>query len=202
MPERSLRRGLPAAIPRFATPSCEEMLTAIFAGPFGPLVIFLLRIVDVSLATTRMLLAIRNQRMLVPLIGFVEVMVWLFAAGNAIRFLDSPLHVLAYAGGFAMGNMVGLWVEEKLALGLATVRVISAHGGVELADSLRELGFGVTEFAGQGREGLVEVVYTAARRAQVPRILREVDYWDPDAFVTVEEPRAIHRGWMFDKRRK
>lgn len=178
------------------------MLEAVFAGPWGPLVIFSLRIVDVSLATMRMLLAVRNQKLLVPLIGFFEVLVWLFAAGNAIRFLDSPLHVVGYAAGFSMGNIVGLWVEEKLALGLATVRIISAHGGVEMADSLRNKGFGVTEFAGQGREGTVEVVYTVARRAQISRILREVDFWDPDAFVTVEEPRAIHRGWMMQKRRK
>lgn len=178
------------------------MLDMLFGGPWGPLVIFGLRIVDVSLATTRMLLAIRNQKLLVPLIGFVEVLVWLFAAGNAIRYLDSPLHVIGYAGGFATGTVVGLWVEEKLALGLATIRIISAHGGVELADALREKGFGVTEFSGHGREGRVEVVYTVARRAQIRRILSEVNYWDPDAFVTVEEPRAIYRGWMFQKRRK
>lgn len=179
-----------------------EMIDAIFGGPWGPLVIFALRIVDVSLATTRMLLSVRGQRVVVPIIGFFEVLLWLFAAGNAIRFLDSPLHVMGYAGGFAAGNAVGLWVEEKLALGLATVRVISAHGGVEMADALREKGFGVTEFAGQGRHGTVEVVYTVARRADVKRILRIVDTWDPDAFVTVEEPRAIHRGWMLQKRRK
>ena len=137
-----------------------------------------------------------------PIIGFFEVLVWVFAAGSAIRFLDSPLHVIGYAGGFATGNVVGLWVEEKLALGLATVRIISSHGGVELADALREKGFGVTEFSGQGREGPVEVVYTVARRAQVREIFRVVDVWDPDAFVTVEEPRAIHRGWMFDRKKK
>lgn len=178
------------------------MLETVFAGPLGPLVIFLLRIVDVSLATTRMLLAVRNQKLLVPLIGFFEVLIWLYAAGTAIRFLDSPLHVVGYAGGFATGNVVGLWVEEKLALGLATMRIISAHGGVELADALREKGFGVTEFAGQGREGPVEVVYTVVKRAQVSRVMAEVRMWDPGAFVTVEEPRAIHRGWLFDKRRK
>ncbi|HUG39786.1 MAG TPA: DUF2179 domain-containing protein [Longimicrobiales bacterium] len=178
------------------------MLETLFAGPLGPLVIFSLRIVDVSLATTRMLLAVRSQKLLVPLIGFIEVLIWLYAAGTAIRFLDSPLHVIGYAAGFAAGNVVGLWMEEKLAFGLATVRIISAHGGVELADALRAKGFGVTEFAGQGREGPVEVVYTVARRSQIRPILREVDHWDPRAFVTVEEPRAIHRGWMFDKRRK
>jgi uncharacterized protein YebE (UPF0316 family) len=177
-------------------------LEAIFAGPWGPLVIFGLRIIDVSLSTTRMLLAVRGQRALVPVIGFFEVMIWLFAAGSAIQYLNSPLHVVGYAGGFAAGNAVGLWVEERLALGLATIRIISEHGGVEVADALREAGFGVTEFSGQGREGTVEVVFTAARRGQVKAIMALVDAWAPDSFVTVEEPRAIHRGWLLQKRRK
>ena len=179
-----------------------EAITELFGGPFGPLVIFAMRIVDVSMATMRMLMAVRGQRVIAPLIGFFEILIWLFAAGSAIRFLDSPLHVIGYAGGFAAGNALGLWVEEKLALGLATVRIISEHGGVEMADALREQGFGVTEFAGQGRHGTVEVVYTAARRADVKRILRVADQWDPQAFVTVEQPRAIHRGWLLQRRRK
>lgn len=179
-----------------------ELIDQLFGGPWGPLVIFSLRIVDVSLATLRMLLSVRGQRVLVPIIGFFEVLIWLFAAGNAIRYMHSGLHVLGYAGGFAAGTVVGLWVEERLAFGLATVRIISAHGGVELADALREQGFGVTEFAGEGREGRVEVVYTVARRSQIKGILALADLWDPAAFVTVEEPRSIRRGWMLQKRRK
>lgn len=179
-----------------------DMIEAIFGGPWGPLVIFLLRIVDVSLATLRMLLSVRGQRVLVPIIGFFEVLIWLFAAGNAIKYLNSPLHVLGYAGGFAAGSAVGLWVEEKLAFGLATVRIISGHGGVELADALRERGFGVTEFSGEGREGKVEVVYTVARRSEIRGIYDVIDVWDPDAFVTVEEPRSIRRGWLLQRRRK
>jgi uncharacterized protein YebE (UPF0316 family) len=179
-----------------------DMIEALFGGPWGPLVIFLLRIVDVSLATLRMLLSVRGQRVLVPIIGFFEVLIWLFAAGNAIRYLNSPLHVLGYAGGFAAGSAVGLWVEEKLAFGMATVRIISAHGGVELADALREQGYGVTEFAGEGREGKVEVVYTVARRSEIRGIYDVIDLWDPDAFVTVEEPRSIRRGWLLQRRRK
>jgi uncharacterized protein YebE (UPF0316 family) len=96
-----------------------EIIEQLFGGPWGPLVIFLLRIVDVSLATVRMLLSVRGQKLLVPLIGFFEVLIWLFAAGNAIRHLSSPYHVIGYAGGFAAGTAVGLWVEEKLAFGLA-----------------------------------------------------------------------------------
>lgn len=177
-------------------------MDALFASAFGPVVIFCLRIVDVSLATLRMLMVMRGRKLLAPVIGSVEVLVWIFAVGNAIRHLDSPLHLLGYAGGFAAGTWVGLKLEEKLALGTAAVRILSRHGGVEIAEALRERGFGVTEFAGHGREGTVEMVYAVLRRRDLPSVFEQVRIWDPDAFVTVEEPRAIQRGWMFDKRRK
>jgi uncharacterized protein YebE (UPF0316 family) len=178
------------------------VLDAVFGSVFGPLVIFGLRIVDVSLATLRMLLSMRGQKRLVPLIGFFEVLVWITAVGNAIAFLDSVPHLLGYAAGFAAGTIVGLWIEEKMALGHASLRVMSAHGGVEIAEALRERGFGVTEFPAQGKDGRMEVVYAVLRRRDLPAALAQVSAWDPAAFVTVEEPRAIHRGWMFDKRRK
>lgn len=171
-------------------------IDAIFSGPWGPVLIFFLRIVDVSLSTLRILLSVRNVRVAVPLIGFFEVLIWIFAVGNAIRHLNSAWHVLGYAAGFSAGAMVGLWLEGKLAIGLATMRVISRHTGVELAESLRALGCGVTEFLGQGREGRVEVLYTVVPRRRIQQVLSEVERWDPGAFVTVEEPRLIRRGWM------
>jgi uncharacterized protein YebE (UPF0316 family) len=174
----------------------------LFASAYGPIVIFLLRIVDVSLATLRMLMIMRGRKRLAPLIGSVEVLVWIFAVGNAIRHLDSTWHLAGYAGGFAAGTWVGLQIEEKLALGMSTVRIFSRHGGVEIAEALRERGFGVTEFAGQGREGTVEMVYAVLRRRDLPSAMQEIRLWDPDAFVTVEEPKSIQRGWMFSARRK
>jgi uncharacterized protein YebE (UPF0316 family) len=173
-----------------------EALDALFAGPWGPIVIFMLRIVDVSMSTVRIVLAVRGRKYVVPLIGFFEVLVWVFAVGNAIRFLDSPLHLLGYAGGFASGSFVGLLIEERLAIGYATIRVVSRHAGVEMSDALRALGFGVTEFAGQGRDGPVEVAYTVCQRRDIPRVVAEVERWDTQAFITVEEPRDIRWGWM------
>src|SRR5215213_4772163 len=160
-------------------------LDALFGSAYGPVLIFGLRIVDVSLATIRMLLSMRGQKKLVPLIGFFEVLIWITAVGNAVKFLDSPVHLLGYAGGFAAGTVVGLWIEEKMALGLSALRVMSRHGGVEIAEALRERGFGVTEFPAQGRDGRMEVVYAVLRRREVPVALAQVNVWDPDAFVTV-----------------
>jgi uncharacterized protein YebE (UPF0316 family) len=176
-------------------------MESLFAGPWGPLVIFGLRVVDVSMSTMRILLAVRGHRLIVPFIGFFEVLIWVVAVGNAIRFLDSPLHLLGYAAGFATGSLVGLLIEERLAIGHAIVRIVSRHAGVELADALRALGFGVTEFAGQGRDGPVEVSYTVCQRREIPRVIAEVERWDRQAFITVEEPRDIRWGWISSSRR-
>ena len=173
-----------------------EALDALFAGPYGPLIIFCLRIVDVSMSTIRILLAVRGYKVIVPILGFFEVLVWVFAVGNAIRFLDSGWHLLGYAGGFATGSVVGMLIEERLAIGFATIRVVSTHAGVEMADALRNIGFGVTEFGGQGRDGRVEVVYTVCLRRDIERVVSEVERWDRQAFITVEEPRDIRWGWM------
>jgi uncharacterized protein YebE (UPF0316 family) len=177
-------------------------LEALFSGPYGPFVIFGLRIVDVSMSTIRILLAVRGHKMVVPLIGFFEVLIWVTAVGNAIKFLDSPLHLLGYAGGYATGSIVGLLIEEQLAIGYATIRVVSTHAGVEMADGLRTIGFGVTEFGAMGRDGRVEVLYTVCKRRDVARVITEIERWDAQAFITVEEPREIHWGWMQAGRRE
>jgi len=174
----------------------------LLAGLWGPLLIFGLRIVDVSLATLRMLLTMRNARKLVPLIGFFESLIWVLAVGTAIRNLHSPLHILGYAGGFATGTVVGLWLEGKLAVGLATIRISTRTSGEEVANDLRARGFGVTEFEGKGRQGRVELIYTLVKRRQIPEVLEVVEHMDPGAFISVEEPRTIRRGWMFSTRRK
>jgi uncharacterized protein YebE (UPF0316 family) len=177
-------------------------MEALLLGPGGPLIIFFMRIADVSLATIRMLLIMRNHRLLAPVIGLFEVLIWLFAAGVAIQHLESGWHVLGYAGGFAAGNWVGLWLEGKLALGLAAMQVFTPSRGAEVSDALREIGHGVTEVKGRGRDGTVEVVYSVVKRKDARRAMEAVHGLDADAFVTLGEVSAIHYGWMFPKRRK
>lgn len=177
-------------------------MTELFAGPWGPVLIFALRIVDVSLATIRMLLTMRDARTVVPFIGFVEATIWVLAVGTAIQNLHSVWHVLGYSAGFGTGTLVGLWLEGKLAMGLAALRIISRDDGEAVANTLRDQGFGVTEIPGHGREGRVEILFTVVKRRQIGRVLEIVESLDHDAFVAVEEPRAIRRGWMFSGRRK
>lgn len=173
----------------------------LLAGPWGPLLIFGLRIVDVSMGTTRFLLVTRGARLPASLLGFFEILIWITAAGAAVRNLGSPWHVVGYAGGFATGTAVGMWLEEKLALGTATVQAFCREPHPDVSDILREMGFGVTEVEGEGLEGTVDIVSTVVRRRQVPRVIQAVEAADPDAFIAVYEAQ-VRRGWLGGARRK
>lgn len=177
-------------------------MEAILVGFWGPILIFFMRICDVSLATIRMLMIMRNARIWAPVIGFFEVLIWLLAAGTAIQHLGSPWHVLGYAGGFAAGNFVGLLLEGKLAFGFASVQIFARSHGSELAEALRAFGHGVTQLQGKGRGGPVDLILSVVKRRDLPAINLLVNDLAPESFVSVEEPSAIQHGWLFPKRRK
>lgn len=169
-------------------------IEAVFASPWGALLIFCLRIVDVSCDTMRVLFAVRGKRAVAGFLGFFQALIWIFAVATAIKYLDSWIHILGYAGGYATGTMVGISIEGMVAYGLNQVRIVSMHGGVEIAEALRERGYGVTEFSGFGREGGVEIVESVVQRAHMDEVMAIVDRFDPGAFVTVEEPKVLRGG--------
>lgn len=178
----------------------------LLAAPIGALLIFGLRVADVSLGMVRMLFALRGYRVQAALIGFIEILIWIFAIGAALQHLSSPLHIVGYAAGFAAGNYVGVWVEEHFAMGTNVVRAVcrneqgkreNAKGaGHAAATALRDRGFAVTEIKGHGREHPVDILNIVAQRKQVPEVIEVVQGHDPDAFVTVEDVRSYRGGYL------
>jgi uncharacterized protein YebE (UPF0316 family) len=167
---------------------------AVFASPWGALLIFCLRIVDVSCDTMRVIFAIRGKRAIAATLGFIQALVWIVAVGAAVKHLDSVLHVIGYAGGYAMGTFVGITLEQKIAYGVATVRIVSTRAGVEIAEALRGAGFGVTEFPGFGRDGAVEILNSVVQRRHITDVVNIASDHDPEAFITVEEPKVLRGG--------
>lgn len=168
---------------------------AIFGDPlWGPIVIFLLRIVDVTLDTMRVLFMVRGRRVPAGVLGFLMALVWIIAVGNAMKHLDSIWHIIGYAGGYGTGTMVGITIENFVAFGLIQLRIVSKHGGVEIAEALRDRGYGATEFSGFGRDGAVEIVQSVVQRAHLNEVLGIVDRFDDTAFVTVEDPQVLRGG--------
>ncbi len=172
------------------------MLEWLFAGAWGPLLVFCLRIFDVSFSTMRIILSVRNARWIVPILAFFEVLIWLTAAGHAMAHLSNPVYVLGYTAGYATGTWVGLWIEQKLAFGWAALQVVSRVPGSALANRLRERGLGVMELAGKSSTGRLEVVQAVLKRRELPAALAIVERCDADAFVMVEQPHVAQRGWL------
>lgn len=160
------------------------------------MVILVLRVFGVTLATVRVLVMMRGLKLLSAVMGFFEVLVYVLAIGQVINDLENVWNLLGYCLGFALGTLIGMAIEERLALGYATVRVVSRFKGHNLAQAIHEAGYGATVEWGQGRDGAVSVVMTTVRRKEVAGIVKLAEEVDPDAFVTVEETRTIRRGYM------
>jgi len=165
----------------------------------GGLLIFCLRLTDVTLGTLRILMTVRGRKPLAALIGFVEVTIFVVAISQVVRNVGNVWNVLGYSGGFAAGTLVGMTIEEHLALGWTVVRVISTDLSKRIADALRQAGYGVTEMSGQGMRGNVEIYEIVVRRADLPKVLQMIDKIDEKAFITVEESRRVYRGWRLAK---
>jgi len=166
----------------------------------GALLIFCLRLIDVSLGTVRILMAVRGRRLLAGVLGFFEVSIFLVAISQVLTNIGNWWNVLGYAGGFAVGTIIGMTIENKLAIGLAEVEIVSMGRGTEIAEALRAEGYGATEFLGAGHENIVDLVRTVVRRREVPSITAAASVIDESAFITVHEMQRAYRGrWRMRK---
>jgi len=173
----------------------------LYAWVILPLLIFLARIVDVTLGTVRLIFVSRGFKYLAPVAGFFEVLIWILAIGQIMQNLSNPVCYLAYAGGFATGNYVGILIAERLSLGIVLVRVITQRPADPLLKCLRERDYGVTSVDGQGANGPVQVVFTIVPRREVDTVVGLVKTFNPQAFYSIEEVGFVAEG-VFPARRQ
>ena len=164
-----------------------------------PLFIFLARIFDVSLGTMRILFVSRGLRYLAPLVGFFEVIIWLLAIRSIMQNLNNIVCFLAYGGGFAMGNFIGILIEKKLAVGQSVLRIITNRDATRLIQHLRKEGFGVTSLDAEGIKGKVHIIFMIIRRADMENVSSIIQKFNPNAFYTVEDIRVVTKGIFPEK---
>lgn len=159
-----------------------------------PFLIFIARVVDVSLGTVRVIFVSRGLKYLAPVVGFFEILIWLLAMGQIMKNLSNPACYIAYAGGFAMGNYVGIAIAEKLSLGVVLIRVVTKRNALPLVERLQEDGYGVTSVDGHGSRGQVKVVFTVVARRQVSDVVHLIRTFNPHAFYSIEEVGYVEKG--------
>lgn len=160
------------------------------------ILIFLGGLLYISLDTLRILFVNRGLRMLATLLGFLEVIVFLLAVSQVLSGPLSLLRMLAYAGGFAAGTLIGMLIESRMAMGHLLARVITQVDAEELALALRNRKFGITTIAAQGLDGDVRILFAVISRKAMEDFIATVQEFNPNAFVTFEDVRSVRAGYV------
>lgn len=167
------------------------------AALLGGLLIFCAKVIDVSIGSMRLIVLNRGRKYLAGVLGFVESIVYIVALGFVMARMDNPLNIIMYGLGFAAGNIAGSYIEEHMAMGVITVQVISLSKAHEICGHLRDMGYGVTSWEAEGKEGIHSVLSITLARKEMPRLMKIINDWDADAFVTVLDARNTRGGVVY-----
>ncbi len=159
-----------------------------------PLLIFVSRLADVSLATLRHIFVSKGYKTLVPILGFFEVLIWLIAIRQIFNNVDNIACYLAWAGGFSAGTYLGMYLEEKMALGMQIIRVITNDDTDKLVEAFRKCQQGITVVNGQGAMSPVKIIFTVVKRTNKSEIIKLIEEHSPNAFYSVEEVKNSEHG--------
>jgi uncharacterized protein YebE (UPF0316 family) len=167
------------------------MQSGFLSGWGLPLLIFLAAMSYLTLDTLRIIFMARGLKLVSSLLGFVEITIFLLAVSQVLLNLDRIENLLAYASGFAVGNYLGMVIEEKLAMGLLIVRILTEGDATDLVRQLGERDLGVTSVGARGIAGRVRIVFSIVRRRDFPELMKLIERHQPKAFVSVQDVRGV-----------
>ncbi len=167
----------------------------IFAYIILPFLIFISRVIDVSLGTIRIIFVSKGFKGLSFLIGFIEVMIWLVAVKQVLSDLSNVWIYLAYAGGFATGNYFGIWLDERISLGTSVIKVIIRKNHSKLIKELEKNNYQITITEGKsGTKNIpVKIIFCVVERKELKEIFKIIKKVSPNAFYTVEDIKGVRK---------
>jgi len=165
-----------------------------FSWVIVPLLIFIARVMDVSLGTLRFIFLSKGYRKLAPLLGFLEVLIWVIAVREVLLNLRNIACFLAYGAGFAAGNYVGMWLEEKLSIGTVLLRVVMRNSYAVFTEFMKENNYGYTLVDGEGTVERVKILFSVLKRKNLNHVIETLSRTNPRAFYTIEAIRSVGEG--------
>ena len=161
------------------------------------LIIFIVRIVDVTLGTLSTVLVIRGKKGLGSIIGFIDVVIWFLLVRQALSIENASLWIaIAYAGGYAAGTYTGSWIEEKLAIGNSSFTVITKGLRYDVVELLRQRGFGVSSVLSKGIDSENLMLLIEVDRKKIKAVRNIINEIAPDSFIAISDTRQIINGYF------
>ena len=143
----------------------------------------------------------RGHKNISPVLGFFEVLIWIVVVSQVMKQANNFACYIGWAAGFAMGNYIGLLIEERIALGLQIIRIITNQECSQLISELQIANHGTTVVDAAGAKGPVKIILTVVKRKNIDPIIKIIQNHNPDAFYSIEDIRDVNRG-VFTKKNK
>ena len=156
-----------------------------------PFLIFLARIGDVSINTLRIIFMLNGRKWVASFLGFFESLIWLIAISQIFQNLSDTLTYIAYCSGFASGIFVGMWIEEKLAMGFVIVRVITLKPALDLIIHLKTGNYRYTSVDAESDKGDVNIIFMVTKRSYLEKLIGAIKTYNPNAVYTIEGVRRV-----------
>lgn len=163
-----------------------------------PIIIFFAITVAVSIGTLRLILMVRGKRFLAITIGFFEASIGIAAITKIIRDVSDIYSILAYGAGFAVGLFIGMVISDKISRNIMSTNIISNKPHNEIEKLLRDNGYGVTSFCGNGKDGNFKILNVICRSNKLAKINKIACSEDPKAFIVTHRLEGLRGGFFYD----
>lgn len=167
---------------------------SVFLYVILPFLIFIARIMDVTIGTIRIVMVAKGEKLIAPILGFFEVLIWLIAISQIIENLDNWVCYIAYGAGFATGNYIGMIIEEKLAVGIVQLQIITRADAQKLIDKLKADGYGITHQEAHGAIQEVSIIYSIIKRTDLQKVDDIIRTFNPHAFYSIADVKFVNKG--------
>ncbi len=158
-----------------------------------PILIFLARISDVTIGTVRIVMVSKGHKLLAPVLGFFEVIIWLVTMSKIIENIDYWVAYVAYGAGFGAGNYIGLIIEEKLAVGVVQIQIITRKKANKLINVMIDRGYGITYQEANGAVEKVSIIYSIINRSDINQVIELIREYNPKAFYSIEDVKFVNK---------
>ncbi|MGV3465661.1 MAG: DUF2179 domain-containing protein [Heyndrickxia sp.] len=163
------------------------------------ILILLLQLIYVPIYTLRTIFLVKNVTLLASILGIVEMLIYVFGLSLVFGGDKNILAMIVYAVGFGIGIILGTKIEQKLAIGFINVTVNTQSKNNNLIDTLRQNGFGVTVYSGEGRDSERYRLEILTKRNRENELFATIEYYEPKAFIISYEPRKFKGGYLLDR---
>lgn len=158
--------------------------------------ILILQLCYVPMLALRTICMVKKLTLLTAFFGFLEAIVYVFGLALVLSGDQTTLAMVVYALGFSLGLIVGIAIENKIAIGFRSVQVNIKTKNMHLIDGLRSMGYGVTVFEGEGREGSRYMLDILTKRSHEKELFELINQNEPTAFVIAYEPTRFKGGFI------